>query len=202
MNRTLQVLNLIGIVLLIGLCAAQWDVNRRMHLRLLDAERIHTEEQGRIAEQEKSLKGYATDLDDFRDRVMAADAASKADAEKLKKVTAERAAAAAERNQWKAAYENADAAIKKWTAAVSDRDRALAAAGELAKKLAGDRNEAVTKYNDLVVKFNAAAGEIQKAADVIRTLIAQRNEAIGKFNDLAAKYNALVTNSGGAATRP
>ena len=204
MKRWLEIANLVGVVLIAGLCVAQWGVNRALHLRGIENERVGAEQEAKIAELDKTITGYTADLDDFRKQIaVEADGRERAE-EKLTKTEAARAKVAADRDQVQAAYDNVTATVKKWEAAVAARDQTIRQANELAQKLAADRNTAVTKYNDLVAKYNAAGEEIRKAGEVIKQVAAERDEAIAKFNALAVKYNALAGGGekGGAATRP
>ena len=203
MRRWLEIANLAGVVLLAGLCVAQWGVNRALHLRAIENERAAAEQGAKIAELNKTITGYTADLEDFRKQIAAEADGRKQAEEKLMKTEAEGVKLAADRDQLQTAYDNVTAAIKKWEAAVAARDQTIKQANELAQKLAADRNEAVTKYNDLVAKYNAAGEEIRKAGEVIKQVAAQRDEAIAKFNALAVRYNALAGgDKGGAQTRP
>src|SRR5689334_3303526 len=142
MNRALQILNLLGVLALAGLCCVQWQANRQANLRAIELERTRLELSAKIEEQDKTIKGYVADLDDFRQRLTLSEAALKESQEKFAALAAERDKLIAERDQLKTA-------LDKWTAALAERDAALKRADQQIQKLTGERNDAVSKFNDL-----------------------------------------------------
>jgi septal ring factor EnvC (AmiA/AmiB activator) len=141
MNRVLQWINLLGVLALAGLCAVQWSVNRRLNLTTQALERTRIEHEAKIAEQAKTIRNQAADLDEFRTRVRLSEDAL-ADAEKkLQAMQSERDQLAASLEQWKAAVTQRDIVIKQ-------------AAAEIQKAL-DERDAAVKQFNDLATKYNA-----------------------------------------------
>ncbi len=69
MNRTLNYLNLVGVVLLAVLCALQWRRDSRLNLLAIDLEKTRQAQASKLAEQDAMLKQNASDLDDLRDRL-------------------------------------------------------------------------------------------------------------------------------------
>src|SRR5687768_7251196 len=69
MNRAMQFINLVGVLLLVALCVAQWQVNRRTNLRAIELDRLGQEQRVTIGEQQKTIKGQAADLDAFREQL-------------------------------------------------------------------------------------------------------------------------------------
>ena len=67
--------NIPGVMSLAVLCAVQWQVNRRINLQAIDLEKTRQEQVLKIAEQDRTIKGYASDLEDFRRRLEQSDAA-------------------------------------------------------------------------------------------------------------------------------
>ena len=156
MTRFIQILNFLGILALAVLCCIQWRANRLLNLKAVDLEKMRLGQIAKIEEQEKAIKGYTADLDDFRQRLMLSEAALKDSQAKFKALAAERDRLAAERDQLKTS-------LQKYTAALAERDAALKKAGEQIQKLVDDRNEAVTKFNDLAEKYNALVKQVEKS---------------------------------------
>ena len=153
MTRFLSYFNFVGVAALAVLCAVQWQANSRLdqHAKTLDATR--QEQAEKLAEQDKTLKANAADLDDLHQRLSKSEGALNDVQTRLKTMTAERDELAARQEELKGA-------LIKWEAAVSGRDQALKQAGEQLQKLSADRNEAVNKFNDLVAKYNQAVKEL------------------------------------------
>lgn len=156
MSRLIQFINLIGVCALAVLCASQWQTNRQLNLDVLRLEKARQANESKIAEQEIAIRGYAADLDDFRDRLARSDAALKETNAKLSATAEERDRLLGERDQLKAA-------IDKWAAAVSERDAALKRAGEKMNSIATERNDAVGKFNDLAAKYNGLVKDLDDA---------------------------------------
>lgn len=202
MTRLLQLSNLLGILLLVGLCGVQWNQDRQLHQQLFAAEQASRQQADTITRQQQTIHDQLADLDDFRARLATADTATKETTAKLNSAASERTLLISQRDQLQAAYNTLKASLEKWTAAVASRDAALQKAKALAGQLAADRNDTVTKYNALAAQYNAAVAEIKKAGETVQSLATQRNDAVAKFNDLAVKYNALVANDSKPATTP
>jgi len=149
MNRAFSILNFLGVAVLSVLSAAQWQTNSRLETTAEQLNKTRIEQAATIAEQQKTLKVNATDLDDLRQRL----SLSESD---LKTTLTERDRFAAEAKALKAA-------LDKWLAAVKERDAALKQAGDLVQKLASERNDAIAKFNDLADKYNALVKQLQNA---------------------------------------
>ena len=202
MSRIVQGLNLLGILALAALCGVQWHADHRLQMQLLGQEKSRIELADKLAEAERTIKGDVADLEDFRGRLTAADAALKDLQGKVKGDRTESDKVATERDQLKASAGAMKSTLDKWMAAVAERDQALKQLDAQVAKLAADRNDAVVKYNDLAAKYNAAEEELKKAGEIVQKLAAERNEAVAKFNELATKYNALAKEANGSTTRP
>lgn len=155
MNRVLQYLNFLGVVTLAVLCAVQWRANLRLNQEADRLELTRQEQAAKIAEQEKTIKGYVADLDDFRVRLERSETALTETLAKLTAATTERDQLAAQRDQLLTQRDQLKATLDKWVAAVKQRDQTLKQAGEQIQKLAKERNEAIVKFNELVGKYNA-----------------------------------------------
>ena len=161
MNRFLQILNFLGVLVLVWLCTFQWKDNGRLHAAGEDLERTRQEQAAKIAEQEKALQGYQADVDDLREKLSKSDANLKQTQGKLATATTERNQITAARDQLTADRDQLKAAIEKWNAAVAQRDEAIKGAAEQVQKSQAERNEAVTRFNDLVTKYNAAIKDLE-----------------------------------------
>ena len=156
MNRFLQYFNFIGIIALAVLCSAQWRTNRRLNLEIFDLEKTRLDQLAKIDEQDKSIKGYVADLDELRQRLTLSESALKESQEKFAALAADRDKVIAERDALKTS-------LDKFTAAVAERDAALKQAGWIRfEKLAADRNDAISKFNDLADKYNAVVKDLDK----------------------------------------
>jgi DNA recombination protein RmuC len=156
MNRSLQYVNLIGVLALAILCAAQWRANRLLHLQAIELEALQQEQTKALADREAKLKGAGADLDTFRqqlarlsDAVKAADAKAAATERDVRQLTVER--------------EQLKTSVTNWAAAVTVRDERLKEAQAQLQKLVQERNETVAKYNQLAAKFNDVVKDLNEA---------------------------------------
>jgi chromosome segregation ATPase len=147
MNLFLRIFNLLGVFILSVLLVIQWQVNSRVNQRANSLETIRQQQQAKLEENDRTIKGYIADLDEFRQRLTLAESQLKDLESKLNQMTTERNQLAAERDQLKSA-------MSKWMAAVTERDAAIKQAGTEIQKLAAERNDVVKKLNDLAGKYN------------------------------------------------
>ena len=127
MNRFFSIFNCLGVGVLAVLCVVQWKANSRLENNVEQLDKTRIEQSAKIAEQERTLKDDAADLEDLRQRLSMSES-------ELKKAVAEAG--------------RLKTALDKWKAALKQ-------AGEQIQKLAGERNEAIQKFNDLADKYNA-----------------------------------------------
>jgi chromosome segregation ATPase len=160
MNRLFAVFNLLGVMVLCVLCALQWQVNSRLNLQATSLEETRRQQAAKLEEDDRTIRVYTSDLDDFKQRLSLSETQLKDLDDKLSREVAERNQLAAERD-------NLKAALGKWMAAISERDKTINQARDLLEKLGVERNDAVQKLNDVTAKYN--------------TLVKQ-------WNDLQAKH--------------
>jgi len=160
MNRIIQALNFLGVVVLIGLCVAQWRQDGRLNRRVIDLEQTRLDLLSQVSARDQRIKEDAQDLDDFRRRVALAegqltDLQTKltAKSQQCDQLAADRKLLLTQRDQLKAA-------LSTWIAAVAARDAALKHAGDELKKLAADRDGLVQQYNDLANKYNVVVKQL------------------------------------------
>lgn len=167
MNRLLAYLNLLGVLILTGLCILQWRANRTLNLDVNRLEQANQTQAARLDEQARDLRGLTSDLERFRGQ-LGTTTLSQKDAEgKLRASEHLVAQLANERDQLKAS-------IAQWTAAVIARDERLAEANTRIRDLSAQLNDTATRYNALVATHNdlvrqvndsrAAAAGAQKSA--------------------------------------
>jgi chromosome segregation ATPase len=149
MIRFLTAVNLIGVLALAALCAAQWRTNGRLDSQVRTLEQTQQELTDDVARRDQRIKDDAADLDDFRRRVTLAETELLDQQNKLN-------AAIAQRDQLKAA-------LQTWIAAVAQRDAALKKASDDIKSIAAQRDKVVAEFNDLAVKYNDVVKELNDA---------------------------------------
>jgi chromosome segregation ATPase len=164
MTRILTVLNFFGVVAVAILCAAQWGQNAGLSRRIEHLTRANADQQSKLDDDEKTIKENASDMDDFRNRLAAGDAALKDVQDKLAKAQADESRLTADNARLTSDNAQLTAALGKWQAGVAARDQALKDAADRIAKLQDDRNDAVNKFNDLANKYNAAVAQLNAAA--------------------------------------
>ncbi|MGD0388053.1 MAG: hypothetical protein ABSC42_03775 [Tepidisphaeraceae bacterium] len=127
MNRFFSIFNCLGVGVLAVLCAVQWQANSRLENNVEQLDKTRIEQSAKIAQQESTLKDDAADLEDLRQRL------SMSESELQNSVVEEG---------------RLKTALDKWKAALKQ-------AGEQIQKLAGERNQAIQRFNDLADKYNA-----------------------------------------------
>lgn len=165
MNRSLPYINLLGVVALSVLCVFQWSTNRSANLEVARLEKVRIGQVTQLAEREKALQGCQGDLESFRTQLVEVNTRWKENEKKITSSDRELQQITAERDQLKTN-------ITMWTEAVAVRDERLKKVNAEIQTLAADRNEAVTKYNELAAK---------------------QNQTVKDFNELIVKYNQLVS---------
>jgi len=160
MNRSLHVLNFLGVLLLAVLCAMQWRANRRSNLDVLDLQMTALKQSALLNERDKTIKAYMADMDEFRGRITLAESQLKELDGKLTDMARERDALAAQKMHLTAERDALQAALDKWAAAVADRDAEIKRAGEQLHRLMAERNQSVVKFNELATRYNALVAEV------------------------------------------
>ena len=160
MNRFLQVLNLLGILALAGLCVVQWRTNSRLASDVLNLELTRRRLTAHVAEQDRRIADDTADLDDFRRRVALAESELKDLQRKLTTVTDQRDQLAIQCKQLLAQRDQLKSAIDAYAAAVTARDKVIAHEADELKKLAADRDQVVKQFNDLADKYNAVVKQL------------------------------------------
>lgn len=163
MNRRLQILNLFGVAVLAVICVLQWKRDRALNLELNRNEKTRLEQQAKLAEQEKSLRGLTDDLALFKEQLARAQSEGGEAGRQLRELERENQLLTSVRNQLQESVTN-------WANAVSARDKLIAEANENVRTL-NDRTRALTeqlnasiqKFNELATNYNAVVGELNTA---------------------------------------
>lgn len=169
--KALAWINVLGVLCLAGLCARQWTMNRDLNLQVVSLDRTRQEQARKIDEQDRAIRGYLADLDDFRARVERLDKELKKTQDDLAaarvendKTAAARDRAIAERDRWHADFNSLREALDKWVAAVKQRDKEIQKAISEIQALVKVRDEAVSRFNELANRYNALVAEVNKSA--------------------------------------
>jgi chromosome segregation ATPase len=133
MRTALTCLNFFGVLVLAVLLCVQWKTNSRLEAEDNHLEQLRVEQSAKIADQEITLKQDAADLDDFRQRLSISESSLKS--------------AIVDRDRLAQLVDELKKALDQWKAAVAARDEAI-------QKIAAQRNDAITKFNDLADKYN------------------------------------------------
>jgi chromosome segregation ATPase len=160
MNTILNIINFLGVLVLVGLAAAQWKDNSRLNSELDRREQTGLEQVARLSEQDKAIRGYASDLDDARQKLAKSDASLKDTSSKLAAMTAERNKLEQQRDQLSTLRDQLNATLDQWKAAVTQRDAVIKQNNEQIQKLAADRHDAEQKYSDLIKQYNNVVNQL------------------------------------------
>lgn len=156
MNRCIQILNLIGVLVLASLCVFQWQINRNLNIETNHLEKIRQEQTSLLAERDKTIKGQTTDLDTFRtqlERTLA----------ELKEAEGKNTAHERQLAQLVQDNEALKTSIAEWTAAVRARDERLREGNERITAFAARTDEAVRKFNQLASDYNDVVRQLNEA---------------------------------------
>jgi len=161
MNRTLTWLNLLGVLALAVLCAAQWRANRAANLEITRLERVRLEQAGKLEESQQALAGMTADLEQFRALLGRVTTGARAAEGKLSLVQDQVDQLTVEREQLKHSVTN-------WAAAVEARDAQLKEANRRLQELSDELNAAILKFNELATNHNAVVQRYNDLAEKVR----------------------------------
>ncbi|MBL9168879.1 MAG: hypothetical protein JNN07_14160 [Verrucomicrobiales bacterium] len=101
MNRFLGPLNLVGVLVLSGICLFQWEASRRAQLERVAQTKVHYELLAKVEEQAGQIRDSNADRDRFRDQLTKVSTSWKETGEELAALRRERAAWLVERDSLK-----------------------------------------------------------------------------------------------------
>jgi chromosome segregation ATPase len=165
MKQFLSWINLLGIVALAVLCAAQWQRDRRLNLEVNRFEATRLAQERQIKEQTKTAQGLTDDLDHFKKQVQEAHQEATEARGKIRQLERDNLQLRSDRQQLQISVTN-------WAAAVAERDARMKEANGRLRDLSTQLNESVLKFNELASNHNAS---------------------VLRFNELATNYNQVVT---------
>ena len=161
MSKLLQTVNFILALVLAGICLVQWRRERDYHAEIVKLDKTRQEQLITIAQNEKQIHGYQEDIADFKKRVEKMQASLE---EQESVITSNRLQIA----RLDSITNQMAQAIDAWKKGVADRDEAIKKQNDSIRKLAGERDDMVKKYN---------------------ALAKSQNEVVEKYNDLVKQVN-------------
>ncbi|HET6252173.1 MAG TPA: hypothetical protein VFE47_31090 [Tepidisphaeraceae bacterium] len=161
--KWLVAINLLGVMALAALSAFQWSINRDLNLEKIALEKTTQEQARKITEQEGSIKNITADLDDFRSRLTIAEDELKKQETQIATLRHERDRTIAERDVAMKERDAVKASLAEWEAAVKQRDETLKKASGDIQKVMDERQEAITRFNELAIKYNGAVKDLNEA---------------------------------------
>lgn len=162
-----QYVNLLGVLALGCLCIIQWRVNRELNLETQRLDQLRLDQQAQLEERDRSIQGYRADLDQFREQVTQT-------RRRLNETEANLVAARRELERLGQERDQLRTSITNWAAAVAARDEQLETAASQLRQLGADRNEAVSRFNELAEQHDAVVAEL--------------NHRTQQFNELAERF--------------
>ena len=151
----LNCVNLAGVLLLAGLCVAQWRRDRELNLEVNQLQQARHEQAARLAELEASLQSANADLAQFKERLGRSETDLKDAHRQRQRAESDVRELAAERDQLKGSVTN-------WAAALRARDERLQEAGAQARRLSDDLLAAISRFNTLATSHNAVVKELNE----------------------------------------
>ena len=155
MNRSLQVVNFLGVIVLAALCGFQWQRDRKVNLALRESEKTRQAHEQKLDEQAKNLRGLNEDLTEFKQQVERQSGEAKEFQKKLQEFERENVQLTTERDQL-------GGSVMNWSNAVTLRDVRLTEANERIRSLAEDMNNLVQKYNTLATNYNKVVDDLNQ----------------------------------------
>ncbi len=162
--RSLSFINFTGVLVLVILCAAQWQNNRQYNHEINRLESIRISQAELLSERNAAIKQHLEDTRVLKSQILELTDSLRTTEGQFRLETQKVAQLEIERNQLR---EN----IEEWAAAVENRDLRIAENQEQIQELAQLQNEAVRQYNAL-------------AEDC--------NEVVKLLNERTAAYNELI----------
>ena len=144
----LSTLNLLGVVVLIGLCVGQWRHDRVLNLEVGRLQQTGFDQGEKLSEQQKRSAESAADLVELKAHLSRTVAELQGANQKLRENEQSLLRLTGDREQLKASVTN-------WAGAVARRDARIEEDAETIRRLGEQLNERTRKYNELAIKYNA-----------------------------------------------
>lgn len=173
MNRTLQWINLGGVLALAVLSGWQWQTNRQLNHEVQRIEGMRLKQIEELEQKEQALAGYRADLEVFRKSITDSGESLTSARDQAAKVGRELAQAARDREELKAA-------VAKWSEAVQLRDEQIKKGNQDLESLVKQRNDAVDQLNALVKKYDQLVLELNARTEKYNALVTELNQKNSK----------------------
>jgi chromosome segregation ATPase len=153
--KALQHINLLGVLALAVLCAAQWQRDRQLNLHVNRLEKVRFDQASRLAQQEETVRGLGADLAHFKARFTKSERELNDALQKT--ITAEREVRhlTVERDELKSR-------IGDWATAVATRDERLQQANGHVAQLSDELNAFIRRFNELATNHNQVVKELNE----------------------------------------
>ena len=152
MNRTLQGINLLGVLVLVLLCGFQWRHDRQQYLQINQLEQTRQLQDQKLSQAQQTVRGLKEDLAEFKHQFQNEHERLETSRQKVQLLDASNAVLQIQQKQVKESVTN-------WSRAVSERDRVIKEANDHIRKLASDLNESICKFNVLATNYNRVVNE-------------------------------------------
>lgn len=153
--KRLAIVNLIGVLCLVGLCIAQWRRDRELNLELYRLQREAHEQASRLEEQAKEGQGLNADLAEFKKRYDGTSSELAQLRGKLGNAEREARRLAVERDQL-------GTRITNWMEAVSVRDQRLKESAGQVRRLGEELDASVLRFNSLASNHNRLVKDLNE----------------------------------------
>jgi chromosome segregation ATPase len=154
MNKIVTYLNFLGILALALLCGNQWAVNSRLNADLAAMQNKADAQAAESAKQADTIKQNTADLDDLHERLTVAETQLHQNQTELTKVRAERDQAKAEQAQLLEQRQRFADAVTQRDQLIAQQNDAIRKQADSIHQLQSARDDAVKRFNDLVVQYN------------------------------------------------
>ena len=162
MSRTFQFVNLFGVLLLVAVCAIQWQRDRRLNLDLIQHEKMRQAQEQKLAEQERNIRGLTADLASFKEQFMRTHTELAESRNQLNETERIARQMTTERDQLQSSITN-------WSRAVAERDSKIKEANARIGELGTQLNEAIQKFNQLATNHNDVVARYNDLAKAQKT---------------------------------
>ena len=153
MNRSLQYVNLLGVMLLTGLCVFQWKTDQSLHFELRRLDRTRVEQSEKIVEQQQEMEGLSRDIGIIKDQFTTIHS-------NFLNARKELAATELENARLKGEGEQLRSNNVAWKNAVALRDERLAETARQLLSVTEKANDSIRKFNDLATNYNAVVDQL------------------------------------------
>lgn len=173
--KALHLFNTIAILVLAGLCVAQWQSDQKLggEITALTAKR---------REQETLITDQTSQLERLRSEFGAMQAKLSTNNARLEKTETDLIDARKQVRLLTMERDQLKDTVTNWMAAVTVRDERIKEGNAQIRKLADDLTASVLKFNELATNYNATVRQLNEVAS-------NRNEMITRYNSLVEEVN-------------